>query len=259
MHVTEHLTDTDLIRYLDREGGQEQRRHWRGHLAECHDCAGRFGDMERDSRTVTEWLERAAFEAPTDSARSESFPDGRLPGGRLRTDPAVRTNPPARTGRSAGRGMTAIPWLRAAIIVLLLTAPLAAIPPVREWVVTRVGLLGSAPPAPEPMAADAGATIRFAPAPGLFTVRVAPQADGTSLDLGRATGQDAVLESIGGVTDAGAAPVVSAELLRLPTSDSAMQYRLRLPASTTGVHVLLDGEVIEVSGAELAAGVSLDF
>lgn len=266
-----HLSDEDLIRHLDDEDDQDERAGWSRHMEACDDCARRFVALEDDSRTVTRWLERAAFEVPhgtvseaVDRAAVTDAP-GAAPD-RVR-DPGR----PAAPGRSAWRRTPASPWLRAAVIVLLMAAPAVAIPSVREWVVARVALLGPAtPPAPAAAPAATGAAvIRFAAAPGEFVVRVEPQAAGSSLALARVAGEEAVLASrraegadpsmspAAPPEDVSAAPVVSAELLRLRSASAPMRYRLGLPASTTDVIVHVDGKTIHVTGAQLSQGVSL--
>lgn len=229
-----HLTDADVVRHLDLEGDAAERARRDEHVRSCDACAGRVGVLGRQSRAVATWLQRADPPLRPGSAQE------------------VRA---AHAGRE--RRETVGPWLRAAAIILLIAAPLAALQPVREWVVERIGLAGEAT-APATTAAEASdpSVIRFTPAPGAFTVRVAEAAAGAVLTIGRAAGDEAVLRGASGRD----VPVVSEDVLRLAGGPYAAgrHYDLRVPAAVVEVRVIVGSRVARVGGAELSAGGRVD-
>lgn len=239
MNATElHLSDADIIRYLDREGGAVEGARQDAHLRACDDCAGRLRAFEHRSALVSRWLEEA--DAPHEPAAPPEWLTGARRPRRL---------------RAAG---AASPWLRAAIIVLLLAAPLAALQPVRQWVAERVGL---AEPSPDPTLTTAAAhedpaALRFTPAPGRFTVRLDGAAPGATLRLERAAGAEAVLRGSAGLA---LPPVVSDDAVRLPAGDAAAgrSFTLALPATVDELVLVIADRSISIPAAELDAGVVL--
>lgn len=225
-----HLSDADLVRHLDREGDADERDRREAHLRDCPPCADRVRRLGEQSGLVGAWLARA------------DHPH------RPRSAPAPRHR----------TGMT--PWLRAAAIVLLLAAPLAAVPPVRQWVADRIGLAVDDEPAAATLATapDPAHVIRFTPAPGTFTVRVDAPAPGATLALGRSEGAEAVLEAAPAEESAaGAAPVVSDDALRLPATPGR-RWALRLPDAVDDVVVVIGGSAVRVPPAALEAGRTVD-
>lgn len=239
-----HLSEPDLLRHIDREGDQAEQTRRDTHLRGCPACAERLVAIRRQSGAVSAWLAR------TDPA--DTRPDAVAP---------VRTElPRPRRALAAGSRATtaATPWLRAAAIILLLAAPLAALPPVRQWITERVRATGveSAPAtvAGELETADPP-VIRFSPAPGTFTIRVEGAAAAGTLALARSEGPDAVLRSAG----AAAPPVVADDVLRLtaapPPADP--RYELRVPPSVEAVRLVLERGTVLVPAAALDAGTTL--
>lgn len=235
-----HLSDADLVRHLDLEGEAAERARREEHVRSCDECAARVRLLGVRSETIASWLERTDPPLPAGSA-PEAWAAGRAaPAGaeRARTD-ALR------------------PWLRAAAIILLIAAPLAALQPVREWVVERMGLAEETA-APAMSAAEAAdpSVIRFTPAPGLFTVRIAEPAAGAILAIGRTGGEEAVLRGASG----GEAPVVSEAALRLAGGASATSrlYDLRVPAVVEEVRVIVGSRLERIGRAELEAGSRVD-
>lgn len=228
--ATIHLTDADLIRHVDAEGDPPERARRETHLEACPDCAGRVRVLGRQSQAVHDWLVR------TDTAR---------PAGR------AASPPPAVLRRRRSTG----PWLKAAAIVLLLAAPLAAFPTVRDWVATRVGLRSETVTPAAARAGEVAAVIRFVPAPGILTVRIeGPSAPGT-LTIGRAAGPEAELRGAG--DDGAAAPIVSEDVVRIPSRATA-RYRLDVPPATTAVVIVLEGSTVRVPGAAIDRGRVVD-
>lgn len=231
----DHLADGDLVRHLDLEGDPAERGRREAHVRSCDECAARVRLLGRQSETVARWLER------TD--------------GTLRPLSASEVRASARAGH--GRREAVRPWLRAAAIVLLIAGPLAALQPVRDWVVDRIGLAEETT-GPATTAAEGAdpSVIRFTPAPGIFTVRVTEPAAGATLAIGRADGEEAVLRGGSG----GGTPVVSDDALRLAGGASAAGrlYDLRLPASVAEVRVIVGSRVGRIGGRALEGGSRVD-
>lgn len=220
-----HLSDAELVRYVDEDGGSHEYAQWKRHVEVCRQCDAAVHRVRDDSRLVSDSLERAAFEAEAPTlSRAAPAPPLRLP-----------------------RKSAIAPWLRAAALFVLLAAPLAAFPGVRTWVADR--LVG--PPAS--MTRDDGATassdaptiLRFVPAPGSFVVRFEPDGEGIII-IERSTEPEAELRAEGGEPEA----TVSPSLLRIRNPDSA-RYRLRLPDATTGVWVMIGERAVAVSQRQI--------
>lgn len=226
-----HLSESEIVRHLDGEGDQAEDDRRQRHLRTCEACAERLRTAERESAAVTAWLER--------------------------TDTQYRpgTVPEARRRVPAGQA-----WLKAAAVVLLVTAPLAALPPVRQWVAEQVGL-GSDPverQEPEP-AQTLRLALRFTPAAGTFTVRLDKAVPGAQLTVERSEGAEAILEGVEGVGREGSGPVITEDQLRLPSSPLAapVRYRLRLPQTVRAVQLVVDGRVTPIPGASIDQGATL--
>jgi hypothetical protein len=226
-----HLSEADLVRHLDREGDAAEQDRRETHLRACDACAGRARQLGGQSDLVRAWLYRADH------------------------DHSPASLPTARRRAAAG------PWLKAAIIVLLLAAPLAAVPPVRDWVAERIGLAGVRDPAPSALATaetPGRAAIRFTPQPGTFTVRLDAPVPGATLALGRADGTEAVLDvAPAEESEVGDAPVVSEDAVRLPATPDR-RWELRVPASVDAVRVIAGGGALHVTAAALDAGRVVD-
>lgn len=258
-----HLDDAELVRYVDGEHDPAHAARWREHVASCDRCHAEAAVIRSQSGLVSGWLDRAAFEADlpdrpdlTDLAGLRGL---RSDGGEaaLPLAGATRRDGTPGRGRAAGVGVpvASTAWLRAAVIVLLLAAPLAAFPSLRVWVMDQVGR-AVGPAAIEDTRAtrpDAGPLVRFTPDAGGFTVRVESTAAGATLRLERADGAEATLRLAGA-----AEPVVSAGALRIRGGEPGAAHRLALPAAVTGVVVVVGQRVIRVTADELDEGRTLD-
>jgi anti-sigma factor RsiW len=263
---TPHLADDEILRYIDAEGSETERQRWETHLDACLRCQHETDTARNESRDVSRWLAAAAFEAPgpAEEPAPSRAPEAALrPAPKRAPVPASRPAPvPARKPalerwrvprRPAAWRTTAAPWLKAAAILLLLAAPVAAIAPLRDWVGDRIAALVSRPvpptAAPAATPVTTAAAVRFMPAPGtLAVVFDARQASG-DLVVGRTTGAEAILEVEG---DPAPEPVVSARMLRIAnTSGTTVSYRLLLPPAVERVELALGDRQVTLEAADL--------
>lgn len=235
--IGRHLSDSELFRCLDEEATASERADCERHIRECPHCRDQMEALQGDSRLVSEWLERAAFEEAAPPARQTTV---------------LRPTGTARRADAATRSRLA-PWLRAAAILALLAAPVAAIPALRGWVVEQVTRPGAAPDI-EAVATGAGEStvVRFVPVPGEFQVVFDPDASGT-LAIGASSDEAAVLRSSGMRPEA----TVSPSQLRVRSS-GAGDYVLEVPESITSVRVEIGERSVYVPGEEIRRGAVVD-
>jgi hypothetical protein len=235
-----HLTDAEVLRYVDGEGADGERDGWNRHLEACDRCAAELDTLRTEDRVIRDWLERAHFEADA-ADRIEPPTVGR---------PDIAPAPAA--GGSAGRAARPRPWLRAAVIVGLIAGALATVPPVRAWVGGWISPLLSSGEETPPEAVDPPPVdpqiLRFVPDAGPFTVAFEAPVDGT-LRLARADGSEAVL-TLAGRSE----PVVSPTGLRIDAARPGDDYELRLPARTTSVRLWIGRREVSVGAGELDRG-----
>lgn len=218
--IERHLSDGDLLRYIDGDASGDDRERWHGHVEGCPRCAGAVRALERDSRLLSEWLDRASFEA----------------------------------GSRRRRSMLLGTWARAAAILVLMAAPVAAFPAVRSWVVERVvggeeaAVADFAPAA----AADESTRLQFVPAAGELVVRFDPEVQG-SISIHRSTGAEAMLTSSGGDPET----VVSPSRLQIRNPQPG-RYQLRVPDGTSGVRIRIGDRTMTVSGSRIDRGTTVE-
>lgn len=240
-----HLDEAELVRYVDGEHPPDEALRWRRHVDTCAACRREVADIRAESALFSGWLDRADFEADLSPAPPLATAPAAGSRGAPGTGVAAQTSRNGRPVRAARR-LAASPWLKAAVIVLLVAAPLAAFPGVRAWVSRVAG--GGEAAVEAPVEAVSGPVIRFQPTAGSFTVRIDGPPLGT-LTLERAEGTEAVLRIAGD-----AEPVVSAGLLRIRAGQTGAEYRLTLPAIVADVRVELGERAIRVTGPEVDAG-----
>lgn len=235
-----HLDDAEIIRLLDGDDPTGSARS-ASHVRSCSHCADQLAALRADAATVRAWLDRAAFEEAV------------LHAPRVVSEPrAPRPLRPRRTGAAS-------PWLRAAAVLLLLAAPVAAVPALRQLLVDAVAdLRGNDRSVSEPVTATtaAGTTVRFVPDVSRFELRFdEPQPTGT-LRVRYGTTDEAVLRIVG---DVGEGPVVSAQAVQVRNSPgSAGSYVLEVPHAVTSLRIQIgDRAPYVVDAAELRTGVEL--
>jgi hypothetical protein len=255
MHTTgpaAHLGDDELLRLMDRDGDAGWLSAMHGHVQRCDRCARELDALSGDALFVRGWLEAAAFEADLPPAGLHAA---------ARRDTGRGSHSPARTVSFWPESA----WLRAAAVLLVMAAPVAALPELREWIATAV--TGSAEPAAEgfrtmdaPAAAHEAPVIRFAPVGAAFSVAVdVPQAAGVLHVRQVAEGDEAVFEAIPAAGSPLPVPVVAESSLRLRNSaGTSASYSLLVPAGISRVDVSVGGvTVASISGAALRDGVEV--
>jgi hypothetical protein len=274
-----HLDDADLLRLMDGEQAPDHKPGLAAHVIGCARCADAAATLQRDAATVRAWLELAAFEtdfgdgsaagaamenAAADGAAAErvSAGDDAAAGAAAGERPAAVRAPRARPRPRSGRMPFPIsPWLlRAAAIVLLVAAPVAAIPSLRGAILDALSGGGNGGPAAAPAAGpdvDAAvqpdvAGVRFEPAAGSFTVTIDAVQPRGSLYVLPAGGREALLH----IGDPGTGAVVAPRSVVIRNaSGSSGSYTLRVPAGVTSVTVIVAGNRLAVlSRDSIAAG-----
>lgn len=240
-----HLGDAAIMRLLDGDDSVENARS-AAHVRSCGHCAEQLAALRADAVTVRAWLDRAAFE--------EAVFHGPRPAAASEPEPVSGPGRPLR-GRRAAHGT---PWLRAAAVLLLLAAPVAAVPALRSFVAERFADVrgGAETPANAVTAAADAATVRFVPDLGEFMVRFdEPQAAGT-LTVRYSAADEAVLRITG---DAGAGPIISAQSVHVRNlPESAGSYVLEVPTDITVLHIQVgDRAPVVLAAGDLRAGVRL--
>ena len=157
LRESSHPSDSDLVRYLDSEGGTEQRKYARDHLDECPRCQQRLRLLRARSAALSDLIgqmqvpEREIAAPPVGAGMTATYPHGSSPG-----------------ARSAG-------VLKAAAIMVLMAVPaVAMVPPVRAWIMTQwseftaspAALGDSVPALPTP----AGSSVSFVPSGKVLNV-----------------------------------------------------------------------------------------
>lgn len=254
-----HMDDGELVRFVDGELAPADARRWEAHVARCAQCSREIDAIRSESGRLSDWLSLADFEADLETAAAAVTAPAlaaAAPGTpTLTADPVTPTAVAARSAGHARRrdGSSGVytAWLKAAVVVLLLAAPLAAFPGVRGWVVERMSREGGAV-SETTSSVPASPVIRFEPAAGSFTVRFqGPTANGV-LALERTAfggGDEAVLRIEGS-----AEPVVAEHVLRILDAEPGTRLSLALPPAVTDVRVLMDDREVLVGGTEIDAG-----
>lgn len=236
----EHLSDGDLVRFLDGEGDPAEQERTNTHLRGCQPCAERLQSLRRRSRELSLLLAQTTPAAPEPDVLA-----------------AMRTRK---------RGQASPPWLRAAaMVVAVLSAALLA-EPVRAWVAELLGIGRTelaAPTQPEPRAApvtpsasEAGTRVGFTPTAAEVDLDVASYQQGGAISFVAGEVPEVTVQVQGGTAD----------LLVLPsgirignTPESTADYQVMLPAGVRQVRVRVGGGAPRlIPAARVAAGERLD-
>jgi hypothetical protein len=236
----EHVSDGDLVRFLDGEGDPAEQERTDAHLRGCQPCTQRLQSLRRRSRGLSLLLAQTTPAAP---------------------EPDVLAA--MRTGK---RGQASPPWLRAAAAVLVVLSAALLAEPVRAWVADLLGIGQTelaAPTQPElwttpltPSAREAGTRVQFTPTGVEVELDIASYQAGGAIRFEAGEVPEVTVQVLGGTAD----------LLVLPsgirignTPESTADYQVTLPAGVRQVRVRVGGGAPRViPAARVAAGERLD-
>lgn len=225
---SEHLTEGELVRYLDGEIEAGERSRIAEHLLACSSCRAQLEQI-RSAREELEGLLNQAEISP-DAARKEAA--------RAAMERALAQS----RRRAAPRFRGA--WLRAAAVATVLLASTLSISPARAWVaqlwhgaVEQVErLAGVEAPAPAPVELSlSNATIGFVPRGERFLLEVRSTQRSGSLVLGIADGASVTASASG---EEEIALLVRQDGMRIENSpNNTADYAIRLPAQLREVRI----------------------
>lgn len=236
----EHLSDGDLVRFLDTEGDPAERERMGGHLRGCSPCGQRLESLRRRSQRLSVLLAQATPAAP---------------------EPDVLAAVRARKRRQA-----APPWMRAAAMIIVVLGAALMAEPVRAWVADLLGFQRTelaAPSQPEsqpgpvtPTAPEAGTRVQFTPTAGEVELDVASYQSGGAISLQAAEVPEVTVQVQGGTADL----LVLPSGIRIGNSpESTADYQVTLPSGVRQVSVRVGGGTPRViPAARIAAGERLD-
>lgn len=226
LNETTHPSDSDLIRYMDGEGGVDQRQRARSHLGECPSCEQRLS------------LLRARSAALSDLVDHMQVPEREV------ALPPLATGTAAADGRGSSSAGRYGGLLKAAVIVLLTAAPaLAIVPPVRDWIATQWSELTASPGAPDGSGASVTAPSRsavsFVPSDRTLNLWLEREGGPETIRIVPAETERVTVESVG---PAGDRLVVLPEGVRIENgSDSNARYIVTVPSALETVVVYVAG------------------
>jgi hypothetical protein len=208
-----HVSDGDLVRLLDRELDVAEQMELEGHVDSCEDCAGRYLELRRKIATVGAAIRRGDFTFST---------------------PNLRT------------------WgLRAAAVLVVLTAMGVTVRPVRAWIVEQTRALWVVVVGEQEEAATSGdaidesgdptAAVSFVPAGDVFVLELSTRQVSGRLIVETVVGGTASATVFGGSEDE--------RLIVLPTglrivnaSTAEADYTVELPASLARLLVVIGND-----------------
>ena len=208
-----HVSDGDLVRLLDRELDVAEQMELEGHVDSCEDCASRYLELRRKIATVGAAIRRGDFTFPTQKVRT---------------------------------------WgLRAAAVLVVLTAMGVTVQPVRAWIVEQTRALwvvvaGEQEEAATPGGAtdesgDPTAAVSFVPAGDVFVLELSTRQASGRLTVETVAGRTASATVFGGSEEE--------RLIVLPTglrivndSTAEADYTIELPATLARLLVVIGND-----------------
>lgn len=226
-----HPGDDGLVRLLDGELSPEERARVQSHLEECESCSGRLEQLRLWTTNLGRRLDGSDFARPAWGERAESS----VLGG-------------TRTGWSMLRYNRLV---QAAAAVLLLTAALVSVRPVRAWIVERSAQIwqlmgGSESTEPESVPSEqrppdgSGGVVSFRPTGSELMVQVETLQDAGTVTV-RVDSVELVSAEIVGETTSEGFLVLPGVLRVLNHSESQASYLVTVPARLERVRVQLAG------------------
>lgn len=246
-----HLSEGDLVRFLDRQAPAADLGWMTAHVASCGRCAGRLETLRSQSEAVSRYVGSLdAGVVADDLSRARALAAAR------------RAARPAATPRR----VPSYGWMRAAAAIAVVAVGALGIQPVRAWVADQwAALTGDEAIAPAPVATPAsvlaeGSVVSFEPAGDVFVLEIRnAQAVGdvhlriTDVPRASATVMDGADEAI----------LVLPSGVRIENAEgSTASYSITLPSTLRLVQIFADGRPIallpvEDSGADWSRVVPL--
>lgn len=229
-----HIDDSQLLALLDGELSSGDVDRVRDHLDECGDCRRRYRQLEERSRLFSE--EAALLD---DTSRLPGWDEVVKRAGESSPDGGAPVSSPGRVA----------PFLKAAVILLVVTGVAAAIPgsPVDEWIGEAADRLtgwisgGSETVdarAPESSVGDRSRStpgVAVALESGRVTVALSEAAPGTRVEVSLIGGQEAEVEAEGARYRTGPGRIEA-------VGASGDRIRIRLPEIASSARILVNGE-----------------
>jgi hypothetical protein len=232
-----HLTDGELVRYLDHEVEEAERRELMRHLSSCDACAERLQTLSDKSREVGRRI--AALDA---DARADELT-------------RARALAAARNARRAHRPAGMQPARVAAVLATIALGSLT-VQPVRAWLMDQWESLTdadvAAPIATAPRALDeSGSRVRFTPTAEVFTLEIDHLQTTGSLTIQLGGADPATAQIVNG---AGENLLVLPSGVRIENREgSQADYLVTLPANLRTVQVVAGQTAIAIIPVEGAS------
>lgn len=211
-----HLDEGTIVRLLDGEIADGERRVAEAHLADCPACRASRERVAKLSRAFTGWV---ALADPEDGADPERVPA-------------------PRGGRS---WISSVPLLRVAAAIALLAGVALALPPALRW--ARDQSSDTRPGEEEALPGPGSVTVSFAPVGDRLAIRVEKPQRGGRIRLRPGEGPNVEARVVGGTG--------LEELLVLPEgvavrnlAGSTADYEVEVPATLAGVDLVVAGRVV---------------
>ncbi len=245
-----HLTDGEIVRFLDAEADEAERGKAESHLSSCLVCRRKHADLRGWSEIVAEGLRELDRDPGVTGVTS-------LP------TPAPHRAAPARSG-----GMPS--WLRVAAVVVLLAGFVATVTPdLRAWVagqwtelVTLVA--GTEEPVevmelPDDPGLVTSARVAFPVPADVFRIEIEGVPGASRIMIDVHAEERAIAEVVGGTGEEELVVLPDGLRIRDAGSDEVL-YRLLIPDHLQDVEIRIpDRPLVRVSGAEVAhGGVTVD-
>lgn len=251
-----HLTDGEIVRFLDAEADEAEREKAESHLSSCLVCRRKHANLRGWSEIVSEGLREL----------------DREPG--LTGDPGVTgitplpTAAPRDLASARSGGMPS--WLRVAAVVVLLAGFVATLTPdLRAWVADQwtelVTLVAGTEEPVEVMELPAdpapvtSARVAFPVQVDVFRIEVEGTPGGSRIMIDVHAEGRAIAEVVGGAGREELVVLPDGLRIRDAGSDDVL-YRLLIPDHLQSVEIRIpDRPLVRVSGAEVArGGVAID-
>lgn len=251
-----HVDDGTLVRWLDDELADEERRAVEAHLAGCEACRASRESIATLSGAFRGWAEWAEPAGTPRSPDVEAILRA-VDGGRAGEAPAPTGPEPTPAGRPAfdrsgprrsppGRVVGSIlraPVFRAAAVLVLLAGAALAFVPVTRWVEERVSgpetadvVVPAAPGEPDP----GSMSVSFRPESRRLAIRVERRQAGERLRVEPAAGPEVEARVLGG--DGGEELVVLPDGLAVRTpGPSRAEYVVAVPLTLDGIDLFVAG------------------